>query len=143
MKIEGRIGQSELGYVTAYVMSRPLDIQAPVRFYVDTGACQTTIADRDAQRIGIDYARLEMAETRISGIGGTVDTYKLPECMIVFQTNRTILIEQLDEILVMRHGESRDEEEARRIQMVPSLLGVDVLKGYSVRFTQVKVILEK
>jgi len=50
-------GRGELGYVNAYLMCSDPEINDPIRLYVDTGASRTTIADRDAIRLGLDYSR--------------------------------------------------------------------------------------
>ena len=57
MQIRGNLGKSGLGFVSASLISSKFSINAVVRFYVDTGASRTTIADRDAGRIGIDYKK--------------------------------------------------------------------------------------
>ncbi len=59
MQIRGKIGKRGLGYVSVFAASPRNNIEATVRFCVDTGASATTIADRDAQRIGIDYSKLK------------------------------------------------------------------------------------
>ena len=57
MRICGLRGRGELGYVNAYLMCSDPEINDPIRLYVDTGASRTTIADRDAIRLGLDYSR--------------------------------------------------------------------------------------
>lgn len=121
LQIVGRIGKSGLGVVSAYLISTRLDVHASVRFYVDTGASHTSIADRDAQRIGIDYRRLKKAPYQVSGVGGVVDAYLLPNCMLVFRFSQSAHIEYLDNIVVMKHS-PQTEEERRRVWEVPSLL---------------------
>ena len=74
LQITGKIGKSGLGYVSAYLISAP-NVDATIRFYVDTGASITTTGDRDAKRIGIDYTKLRKAPFQISGVGGPVDAY--------------------------------------------------------------------
>lgn len=143
MRIVGRIDATRgLGFVSAYLMSARMGVNASLRFYVDTGASRTTIADRDAARIGISYSRLRKAPAKVSGVGGDVDAYVLPECMLVFEFSSSVYIEYLDSILVLRHR-PRSKEEADRIQAIPSLLGVDVLKHFSVRFRDKTIVLER
>ena len=52
-------GALEAAYVDAVVESETLHIYATVEFLVDTGATKTTISDKDAIRLGIDYETLE------------------------------------------------------------------------------------
>lgn len=61
MEIIGKRAKSGLGIVSAYPVSRKHKIDASVRFYVDTGASHTTIAPRDAERLGITYKKLVKA----------------------------------------------------------------------------------
>lgn len=142
MRIIGAIGKSGLGYVSARLISPRYGINASIRFYVDTGASHTAIADRDAERIGINYGRLRIAPYKVSGVGGIVDGYLLHECMLVFQFSQCAHIEYLNNILVLKHN-PQTEEEKRKVQSIPSLLGVDVLKSYTVRFANKTIILEK
>jgi len=142
LKIKGGIGKSKLGFVTAFLISSRNKVEAPIRLYVDTGSSHTTISERDAERIGIDYPKLKRAPYPIKGIGGTVDGYLLSECMLVFRFSNCAHVEFLDNILVLRHNPKTKEEHLATWD-IPSLLGCDILKNYSVRFTYKSVILEK
>jgi hypothetical protein len=119
-------------------------IDAPIRFYVDTGASRTTIADRDAIRMGIDYARLKESKNPVIGIGCTaVKSYILKNSLVIFRMSKNSFhIERLPIITVLKH-EPKSEEEQALVDQCPSLLGIDVLEKYSVRFTAKKVILEQ
>ena len=139
MQIRGTRGKSGLGVVSAYLLSKEVG-EAAIRFYVDTGASHTTIAYRDALRIGIDYKKLKKAPFKVSGVGGVVDAYLLPNCMLLFQFERSAYIEYLSGIIVLKY-DPRNKEELKRALTVPSLLGIDFLRHYNVRFTDTKVIL--
>jgi hypothetical protein len=134
MKIVGGLGKSRLGYISAILMVEKFNINAPVRFYVDTGASRTLISDRDALRIGVDYKKLRKAPEKVQGLDGEVDVYLLPKCMLVFSFADCVHIEFLSNIFVLHSGNRTT---------IPSLLGIDVLKKYSVNFTEKKVIREK
>jgi hypothetical protein len=144
LKIYGALGRNKLGYVNAYLMCSNPKIDAPIRFYVDTGASRTTIADRDAIRIGIDHERLEESKNPIIGIGCTkIKNYLLRNVMIVFrESENSFHVERLSFVTILKH-EPKDAEEQAIVDQCPSLLGVDLLAKYSVRFTTTKVILEK
>lgn len=144
MRIYGGRGRGDLGYVNAYLICPNPRINDPIRFYVDTGASRTTIADRDVARLGIDYAQLEEAETPVIGIGcKKVKGYLLRNVALVFRISRSSFhVERLPLVTVLKH-EPENEEEREIADQLPSLLGVDILKKYSVRFTAKRVILEK
>jgi hypothetical protein len=141
LQIRGKIGKSGLGFVTAYLISQP-KISATIRFYVDTGASSTTISDRDAKRIGIDYKRLKKAPWSVTGVGGQVDAYLLKGCLIMFQHDQSILAERLDYVTVLRHNPRNKLEEKIALE-VPSLMGLDILRKYRVHFVPDGVILTR
>jgi hypothetical protein len=57
-----KFGALEGAYVRAIIESPSLHLYASVKFLVDTGAIRTTISDKDAIRLGIDYATLQREE---------------------------------------------------------------------------------
>src|SRR5919198_73768 len=143
--IEGNIGNGGIGVITAFLLSQKHNIQSPIRFYVDTGASQTLICDSDAKRIGIDYNKLTRSPTPVCGIGGDVCAYDLDNCMLVFKFNRGgggLQIEYLDSVLILRH-EFDSEKDRAKIMVLPSLLGLDILKRYRLSFCNYSVRLEK
>jgi hypothetical protein len=144
LKIYGARGRSKLGYVNAYLICTKPKINAPIRFYVDTGASRTTIADRDAIRLGINYAQLRQSQVPIIGIGCTqIKNYLLRDALVIFHiSENSYHIERLPIITVLKH-EPQNERERAIVDQCPSLLGIDVLAKYSTRFTDKKVILEK
>lgn len=141
MKIEGRYGDSGLAFVSAYLISQRPVIRATIRLYVDTGASVTTINDMDAEKIGINYARLPRSTIPYFGIGGGhVEPYYVQDCTLIFGNYfDKAITEHLDNIVVLKHHDFDKEAEVH----LPSLLGLDVLKKYRVRFTDTKVVLEK
>ena len=144
MRIYGKLGKSGLGYVNVYLMCSNPRINDPIRFYVDTGASRTTIADRDAARLGLDYGELEEAEAPVIGIGcSAIRNHHLRNVLLVFRVSGgSYHIERLPVVTVLRH-EPRSDEELRIVDQCPSLLGIDLLRKYTVRFTRKSVILEK
>ncbi len=52
-------GPLEAAYVNVVLESESLHIYATVEFLIDTGATRTTVSDKDAIRLGIDYEALE------------------------------------------------------------------------------------
>ena len=105
-----------------------------MKFLVDTGATRTTISDKDAIRLGIDYATLEKVSKGMLGIGGPVDTYILKDARLIFnQKNKKKHSEPLESLCFLRHSEVNE-----RILRIPSILGRDVLNKYALRYDKRK-----
>jgi hypothetical protein len=144
-KIVGDIGIGGLGYVNAVVMSRPNRIYSPIRFCVDTGCSVTMISRLDALRIGLDYGNnrnLEKSDQRtINGVRAFIP-YILPRAEILFNSEGTSILEYVGNIHVMPPSpasNSRANDETNQI----SLLGVDVIKKFTISFSQNNIILSK
>ncbi len=143
MRIIGEIDKrSTLGFVVAQLVCPAHNVDASVRFYVDTGATRTTIADRDAQRIGVDCKKLNLkrAPRGIEGAGGYVDAYLLPKSMLLFRFRHSAYAEYLDTIYVMQH---KPQVPKKVVQNLPSVIGLDVLRNYSIKATAENIVMEK
>lgn len=140
MRIEGGIGKGELGFVTAQLVCPTFNIDAPVRFFVDTGASRTAVSDRDAIRIGVDYSKLRKEPNGVEAVGGSVDAYLLPRSILLFRFRHSAYAEYLDQLEVLKHGSNVKKD---LIQRIPSVLGLDVLRNYSVKVTRDRVTIEK
>ncbi len=128
MRIKGFIKGGKFGpaYVIATIIIKDLDIKSPIELLLDTGATRTTILDRDAIRLGIDYSKLEKHREGTLGIGGVVETYIIRNIELVFITeDRKHYKERLDMIYVLKHKTLND-----KILRLPSILGRDVLNKY-------------
>ena len=122
-----KIGALEAAYVKAVVESKALHVYATVKFLVDTGATRTTISDKDAIRLGIDYLTLEKVSKGMLGIGGPVDAYILKDARLIFnQEDRKKHIEPIESLCFLKHSEVNE-----RILRIPSILGRDVLNKYA------------
>ena len=144
-KILGDIGIGGLGYVNAVVMNRPNRIYSPIRFCVDTGCSVTIISRLDALRIGLDYGNnrsLQKSDQRtINGVRGFIP-YILPGAEILFNSEGTSILEYVGNIHVMPPSPattSKANDETNQI----SLLGVDVIKKFTISFSQDNIILSK
>ena len=142
-KIVGDIGIGGLGYINAILMSRPNRIYSPIRFCVDTGCSVSIISHLDALRIGLDYSnniRLQKSDHRtINGVRAFIP-YMLPDAEILFDSGGTSILEYVGNIHVMPPSPattSRANDETNQI----SLLGVDVLKKFTIGFSQNNIIL--
>jgi hypothetical protein len=146
-KIVGDIGIGGLGYVNAILISRPNRIYSPVRFCIDTGSSVTIISHLDALRIGLDYSTLQKSDQQsISGIG-VFTPYVIPAAEILFNFEGTSLLEYVRNIHVMpprsklNNNSNGSQTTLLGIQM--SLLGIDVLKKFTISFSQNNIILDK
>ena len=145
-KIVGDIGIGGLGYVNAIIMSRSNRIYSPIRFCVDTGCSVTIISHLDALRIGLDdYSNnknLQISDQQtINGVRAFIP-YILPDAEILFNSEGTSILEYVGNIHVMPPPPtttSRANDESNQI----SLLGVDVLKKFTISFSQNNIILDK
>ena len=63
------------GFINAHIISEEMDIDETIEFLVDTGASRTTLLDKDAIYMDIDYGRLKRYKRDFSGVGGSVETY--------------------------------------------------------------------
>ena len=144
-RIVGDIGIGGLGYVNAVVMSRLNRIYSPIRFCVDTGCSVTIISRLDALRIGINYDNnrsLQKSEQRtINGVSAFIP-YILPGAEILFNSDGASILEYVGNIHVMPPSSSTiigANDASNQI----SLLGVDVLKRFTITFIQENIILVK
>lgn len=123
-------GIFEAAYVVAILESKVLGINETVEFLVDTGASRTTICDKDALRLGIDFSKLERLSEGMLGIGGLVDTYIMKSVKLTFRReNEKGHIENMERIYVLKHV-LPDE----RIMRIPSILGRDILNKYALLY---------
>ena len=148
IKIIGDIGIGGLGYINAIVISKPNKIYSPIRFCADTGSSVTIICHLDALRIGLEYNILQKSDQQsISGVGVFMP-YVLPAAEILFNFEGTSLLEYVGDIHVMPApppstftSSKTDDKSNNSIQM--SLLGMDVLKKYTISFSKDIIILGK
>lgn len=119
-------GVFEAAYVVAVLESEALGLCETVEFLVDTGASRTTICDKDAVRLGIDFGRLERLSEGMFGIGGLVDAYVLRDVKFTLRReDGKSHVENFDRVYVLKHA-VLDE----RIMRIPSILGRDMLNKY-------------
>ena len=111
-----------------------MDIDETIEFLVDTGASRTTLLDKDAIYMDIDYERLKRYKRDFSGIEGSVETYIISDALIILEGEK---IE--NPIFVVRHPlEKMDEEEKIKILRIPSIMGRDVINRFRLIFNKEK-----
>ena len=131
MRIQGAWGPFEAAYVRALVINEEVGIRGVVRFLIDSGASRTNILDSDAERLALDYDQLEEFAPGTTGIGGTVETFILPDMRLIFRTAAGFHEERLSQLFGLRHV-IHEPEVAERIKKLPSLLGRDIRNKYRV-----------
>lgn len=120
-------GPLEAAYVNAIFEFEALHIYATIELLIDTGATKTTVSDKDAIRLGLDYDALEKLDKGILGIGGAVDTYIIKEAKLAFhKKDKQTHVEHLESLCFLRHSELTE-----RILRIPSILGRDILNKYA------------
>ena len=115
----------EGAYVAAIVESEKVHLYGTVEFLVDTGATRTILSDKDVIRLGLDYAELDKLQGGVLGVGGTVDTYILTDAKLIFNAEKIIQQEPLEQLYVLKHNSLND-----KILRIPSVLGRDILNKY-------------
>jgi len=132
LRIKGKFGDGGLGYVYANLICLTHNINAVVKFYIDTGSTTTTINQKDALRIGIVYPTLNPASIPTKTPSGEIYPLILPNCQILFNLIETLLLEMIGDIHVLPLTQ----------QWNPiSLLGLDVLKKFDIEFKKDYIVL--
>jgi len=129
-------------FIRAHLVSSELSLDGVVNFLIDTGASKTVISDKDAIFLKIDYAKLKPAPQKLSGIGGSVDTYVFENTVLIFKTDAGKL-EFKFPILFLKHNfTSMNEEDRIKILRIPSLLGRDILNRFKLIYNPLENKLE-
>jgi len=105
-------------------------IKRKVSFLIDTGSPITILSERDANKLKIDYKKLNAADGNIMGLGGITESYVLKKVILRFFTTSDVLDMPLDELFVYKNI----IEDKDIINQIPSLLGRDVLNEFSFTF---------
>ncbi len=115
-------------------------------FLVETGAARSLVSERDAKVLGIDYSKLELRKDEPSiGVGGTSPLYKIRrECKLTFRTSDGQLhAESLPDFNVTK-VEIADEKVRKAVfDLIPSLLGMEVLERFKLYFNKDLAYLER
>lgn len=110
-----------------------------VAFLIDTGSSVTTIMDRDRERLGLDWNRLDKTERPLTGIGGTVDTRLVKDGTLIFRSRSGETVRSRLPIHVVKHETARLDSRAKEpVLQLPSLLGRDVIERYKLVYEKRK-----
>jgi predicted aspartyl protease len=139
MRFKGEIGYC-LYWIHAIVKIPMSEARPRIKFLIDTGTPYTIISHRDAEGFGINISTLQRHSQKISGVtdngftGGVVP-HVIDNCDIIlddedydksFSTNMT-------KLFVYPEGDNISTN---------SVLGIDFLKKYTLKFDEESVILE-
>ena len=126
--IHGRLERGR-PVIDAQVFSVRLGVFGPVAFLVDTGCDFSAVHPSDAANLGVDYAAdfREVAQKRVSGVGGQAVEFDEPFRLIFEHTNGDV-----DEISITIGVAVPTSSNLH----LPSLLGRDVLRFYRLTFQE-------
>jgi len=144
LQLKGNLDfDNELFIIPASLSSTNLKKSVPIEFIVDTGASRTIINDKDVRRLQINYDDLESSRDEYFGVGGTdLTSYEILDCRLLFtDDDENTRFEDLEYVVVNQHH-FKSEDEEKKMMSLYSLLGLDVLKKYNIRFSNYTVFLE-
>ncbi len=122
--------KNDAGYINAHIISPSLGIDETIEFLVDTGATRTTLLDKDAIFLGLDYNNLRKHNQNVSGIGGSVETFIIDDATLILGSKQIHL-----SVFVVRHALGNlNKEDKIKILRIPSLLGRDVINRFRLVF---------
>ena len=125
-------------FINGHVVSHTFKIDETVEFLIDTGASRTTLLDRDAIFMGINYDRIPKHKQQVSGIGGTVETHIITDAFLTLKSGNYRKDFSMP-ILVLKHPlERMSERERIRIWRLPSILGRDIINQFRLIFDHPK-----
>jgi len=134
-------------FVTALFYCYHLGVNGvPIKLLIDTGNVHATLTEMTAKRLGINLADLSSGtvKSKFTGIGGSTEGYRLANVRLVFQVqNGTPVEEKLQFVNILKVPPPRNEEERKALELVPDLLGLDVIRRYSFRFEKNLMYLER
>ena len=125
--------------VTALFVCDHLGIKTNQKFIVDTGTAHTTIPETKAREMGVNLETLEKYKVKIKtgGIGGAVDARLLGNVRLIFTaTDNSPIEEKLQSVHVLRDPVPRNEEERNILRTLPCLLGLDIIRRFTLRFEE-------
>lgn len=125
MRLEGFFRRGDSApYITTTVIQKSLNIVGEIRFLIDTGASSTTISYWDAQRLGIDFSKLEHLSGGMAGVGGVAEAFILPQVELFFLMPGTTFQKEMEKVYILCPPQLHTNQNTGYI---PSLLGRDFL----------------
>lgn len=121
-------GYRNWAFLRAVIEIKDLKVMGVVDFLIDTGAGQTILSERDAQRLGLAYRNFPRG-IPATGVGGVANTYRINK-------NVTFHFETVDGGVYSptRRGIEVLEEPTEE-KNLPSLLGLEFLEDLHFKLT--------
>jgi hypothetical protein len=104
--------------------------QGVIWLLADVGASHTTILGRDLEYLDIPFSKLELAETRLVGIGGSARTFLLRDVQIAFISDKGDLLLTCDLRAIQHDVEKISPDDAKILFEFPSVLGRDIINQF-------------
>lgn len=143
IRIRGFAVKGELCYVTALFVCSHFQIKEPLKFILDTGSTHTVLAESTAKKLGIDLDKLPQ-KVKISGIAGTSEGLQLSGIQLIFTTvNGKEVKESLPFVRILKNPPPRNMEEVKAFELIPNLLGLDIIRRFTLRFENQFIFLER
>ena len=117
-------------FINAHLISSALKIDETIEFLIDTGASRTTLLDRDAIFLGVNYSKIPKYKQQVSGIGGTVETHIIPDASLIIKSGNHRKDFSMPVLAVRHLLDEMNETERIRILRLPSILGRDILSQF-------------
>ncbi len=126
-------------YIDAVLVSITPPILRPIRFMIDTGCHITTIGLKDSLPLTNIIPRPDSATT---GAGGSsIPTSSLFNCGLAFDLVQSIHVERLSQVNFLMPIITPQNQDS--VMILPSVLGMDILSRYYLKFDNISVTLEK
>jgi hypothetical protein len=134
--IEGYTHRDGTPFLDILLEIPALGIKRKISFLIDTGSPVTILSERDARKLKLEYKNLSSANGNIMGLGGFSETYVLKKPTLHFLGREGMLKVRLNDLYVSRNIVADREV----INQIPSLLGRDVLKDFTLTFNEKRKI---
>jgi predicted aspartyl protease len=121
-------GYRKWAFLRAVIEIKDLGVSGVIDFLIDTGAGQTILSERDAQRLGLGYQNFPRGRPA-GGVGGVANTYRInKEVALYFVTvdGRTYRAARRGIEVLEEPGEEKH---------LPSLLGLEFLEELHFKLT--------
>ena len=114
-------------FVFVQFISPNIPSSKPLKLCVDTGSTFTTLSPKDAEDMGVDYARLRASPWTHYGFGGRMEARIVEQvCLTMVQDDNTSFSACMDYIHI--HMVQSPKKKDKVTYGIPSVLGVDFLK---------------
>jgi len=130
LRIDGEINELGRPIIPAIVDIPSIDILGTVDFLVDTGSYRTLLSLPDVKELGINYKVLPKGENA-QGVGSSSTKILQETTVLTFDTNFDYypIQFQFDEMVILMRN-------------IPSLLGRDVIREFTLTFNDKEVYLK-